>query len=92
MLYRIQEDHPIMSFSVSDDGRHILINVASQVCMFKLIAFRCYSPSLPTLKKQLENLFSWERREKGWGGAGRGGVVNLSVATARSTFPVKGSI
>ncbi|CAB4020724.1 WD repeat-containing 26, partial [Paramuricea clavata] len=26
----IQEDHPIMSFSVSDDGRHILINVASQ--------------------------------------------------------------
>ncbi|KAL9954122.1 hypothetical protein ACROYT_G041620 [Oculina patagonica] len=26
----IQEDHPIMSFSVSDDGRHALLNVASQ--------------------------------------------------------------
>lgn len=26
----IKEDHPIMSFSVSDDGRHALINVAQQ--------------------------------------------------------------
>ncbi|CAH3181793.1 unnamed protein product [Porites evermanni] len=27
----IQEDHSIMSFSVSDDGRHALLNIASQV-------------------------------------------------------------
>lgn len=30
-IFRIKEDHPIMSFSVSDDGRHALINVAQQV-------------------------------------------------------------
>ena len=30
-ICRIQEDHPIMSFSVSDDDRHALLNVASQV-------------------------------------------------------------
>ena len=31
LSYRIQEDHSIMSFSVSDDGRHALLNIASQV-------------------------------------------------------------
>ena len=31
IIFRIKEDHPIMSFSVSEDGRHALINVAQQV-------------------------------------------------------------
>ena len=30
---RIEEDHPIMSFTVSHNGRHALLNVASQVSM-----------------------------------------------------------
>ena len=30
-LYRVEEDHPIMSFTVSSSGRHALLNVANQV-------------------------------------------------------------
>lgn len=30
-LYRVQEDHPIMSFTVSKNGRLALLNVATQV-------------------------------------------------------------
>ena len=41
-IYRIQEDHPIMSFSVSDDGRHALLNVASQVRSIPMhLSFSC---------------------------------------------------
>ena len=32
-LFRIQEDHPVMSFTLNDTGRLILLNVATQVCM-----------------------------------------------------------
>lgn len=31
VLYRVQEDHPIMSFTVSKNGRLALLNVATQV-------------------------------------------------------------
>lgn len=31
--YRVQEDHPIMSFTVSKNGRLALLNVATQVSM-----------------------------------------------------------
>ena len=30
-FHRIQETYSIMSFSVSDDGRHVLLNLATQV-------------------------------------------------------------
>ncbi len=31
MVFRIHEDHPIMSFTVSKDGRLALLNIATQV-------------------------------------------------------------
>ncbi len=30
-LFRIHEDHPIMSFAISKDGRLALLNIATQV-------------------------------------------------------------
>lgn len=30
-LFRVQEDHPIMSFTISKNGRLALLNVATQV-------------------------------------------------------------
>lgn len=39
LFFRIKEDHPIMSFSVSDDGRHALINVAQQVRKIIILHF-----------------------------------------------------
>jgi hypothetical protein len=33
--YRVQEDHPIMSFTISKNGRLALLNVATQVCLLK---------------------------------------------------------
>jgi hypothetical protein len=30
-MFRIHEDHPIMSFTVSKDGRLALLNIATQV-------------------------------------------------------------
>lgn len=31
--YRVQEDHPIMSFTISKTGRLALLNVATQVSL-----------------------------------------------------------
>ena len=33
LFYRVQEDHPIMSFVLNDSGQLALINVATQVCV-----------------------------------------------------------
>lgn len=34
LFHSVQEDHPIMSFTVSKNGRLALLNVATQVLLF----------------------------------------------------------
>ena len=48
LFSRLQEDHPIMSFSVNDSGRLALLNVATQV---RRIYLRCYPAKLVLLHR-----------------------------------------
>ena len=39
-LFRIHEDHPIMSFTISKDGRLALLNIATQVRIYYFFFYR----------------------------------------------------
>ena len=40
--FRIEEDHPIMSFTVSRNGRNALLNIANQVCVLLAVWLSIY--------------------------------------------------
>lgn len=73
-ILRVQEDRPIMSFSVSDDDRRALLNVASQVwisavCLLqgKILWFVCFENLLSILccvSPSLQGLHLWDIRDR----------------------------
>lgn len=73
-ILRVQEDRPIMSFSVSDDDRRALLNVASQVwisavCLLqgKILWCECFE-NLPSIlccvSPSLQGLHLWDIRDR----------------------------